>query len=293
MRVETAAPAETVDGSVPCLHVVDHPASVGDRDAPVVVLVHGSLDRGTTFARVVRRLPDLHVVTYDRRGYQSSRGVRPLATSLDEHVTDLLNVVGERPSVLVGHSYGGDVALGAALAPGGTACAVGVYEPPMPWLDWWPRGVARDAGTVDPAVSAESFFRRVVSSEAWDRLPEQARDERRADGPALVADLASIRAPRPPFDLTGLTVPVVLGRGERSLARHRRVIDALQGLLPVSETVEFPGASHGAQRTHPDAFASFVRRVVERGAWPDGTGPPSSRATRGHASEVSGTGSTT
>ena len=41
--------------------------------AATVVFVHGSLDRGESFRRVMRRLPELTTVTYDRRGYQGSR----------------------------------------------------------------------------------------------------------------------------------------------------------------------------------------------------------------------------
>jgi pimeloyl-ACP methyl ester carboxylesterase len=45
---------------------------------------------------------------------------------------------------------------------------------------------------------------------------------------------------------------------------HRRAIDALVELVPDSEVVEIPGSAHGAPLSHPDAFAAFVRRVVER-----------------------------
>jgi thioesterase domain-containing protein len=91
------------------LHVVEH----GEPDAaglPSVVLVHGSLDRGASFARVVRRLEGLHVVTYDRRGYHHSRDMA-LARSLGAHVADLVALVGAGPVVVVGHSYGAVIAL--------------------------------------------------------------------------------------------------------------------------------------------------------------------------------------
>src|ERR1700684_4577013 len=78
--------------------------------SPVVVLVHGSMDRPTSFARVVRRLDDLHTVTYDRRGYHRSRRALPLNTTLDGHIDDLLAVIGGRPAVGVGHSDGGGIA---------------------------------------------------------------------------------------------------------------------------------------------------------------------------------------
>lgn len=239
--------------------------------SPVVVLVHGSLDRATSFARVVRRLHDLHVVTYDRRGYHRSRNASvsgdyaATATSFERHVADLLEVVGNRRSVVIGHSLGGDVALGAALAEPETIRAVAAYEPPLPWLEWWPRRGGRDLAGEDPASFAESFFRRVVSDGAWERLSEHLREERRADGPALMSEMADLRSGRAPFDIiSALAVPAVLGRGELSVAHHRRSVDALRESIRQSEVFEIPGASHGAHLTHPDAFAQMIRTVVAR-----------------------------
>src|ERR1700733_3451959 len=101
--------------------------------APLVVLVHGSLDRGASFTRVRRRLNDLPTLTYDRRGYNGSRDVLPLAQTFDAHVADLLEVIRGRDAVVVGHSYGGNIAIGAAANPaGGNILAGGAYEPPAP-----------------------------------------------------------------------------------------------------------------------------------------------------------------
>ena len=50
-------------------------AELGDEAGPTVVFVHGSLDRSSAFVKVIRRLPDLRVVRYDRRGYGHSFGV--------------------------------------------------------------------------------------------------------------------------------------------------------------------------------------------------------------------------
>ena len=112
------------------LHVVDHRGDTHG-PTPTVVLVHGSLDRGASLRATVRRLNDLHVVTYDRRGYHHSRAL-PLARSLDDHVADLVALVGDGPAVVVGHSYGGDVALGGGHRGPDVIGAVGAYEPPAP-----------------------------------------------------------------------------------------------------------------------------------------------------------------
>jgi len=249
------------------MHVTDHHAHVG---GPLVVLVHGSLARGTTFTRVVRRLDDLHVLTYDRRGYGRSRQM-PLGV-LSDHVADLLSLLDDGPAVVVGHSYGGDVALGAALAAPGCVVAVGAYEPPLSWLEWWPRR-ARSASDEDPGRFAEGFFRRMVGDGAWERATERTRAELQADGPALRAELTSLRAGGRPFDVTSAAVPAVFGRGSASRWHHRRAVDELVAAVPGAQLVEIAGAAHGAHLTHPAAFGDFVRAVVRAAAagrvpWP-------------------------
>jgi pimeloyl-ACP methyl ester carboxylesterase len=123
----------------------------------------------------------------------------------------------------------------------------------------------------DAAVSAERFFRRMVGDSAWDRLPDDVKAERRADGPALVAELGAIRLDRPPFDPTELVVPAVFGRGGASLPHHRKAVAWLVDHVPGSVMVEIPGAAHGAHLTHPDAFADFARVALSRAGAP---GPP-------------------
>jgi pimeloyl-ACP methyl ester carboxylesterase len=249
-------------------HVPDDPTDPGR----VVVLVHGSLDRAGSFARVTRRLGDLHTVAYDRQGYHRSRNDLPVHTSLDGHIDDLLAVIDDRPAIVVGHSYGGTLALGAALRPGGPGpiVAIAAYEPPLPWLGSWatrggtrsgqsPAGVDEDTGDV-----AERFFRRMVGDTAWDRLPERTKGARRADGEALAAELAAIRIDDPPFDIPSLTVPAVFGRGTASLPHHRDAVGWLVEHVRGAELIEIEGAGHGAHLTHPDAFAELVRTAVAR-----------------------------
>ena len=177
------------------------------RTFPIVVLVHGSLDRSSSFTRVLRRLDDLHTVVYDRRGYHGSRHALPINTTLDGHIDDLLEVIDGRPSVVVGHSYGGAVTLGAALRDtrDGPIRGIGVYEPPMPWLDLWPARPRRPNGDQDrsepaerDALAAEGFFRRMVGDTAWDRLPERRRRPAGPTEPPCRPSSMPSASPRPP-----------------------------------------------------------------------------------------------
>jgi pimeloyl-ACP methyl ester carboxylesterase len=255
------------------LHIIERPAS--SSPAPTVVLVHGSLDRAESFRRVMRRLPDINVVAYDRRGYQGSRDAG--VVDLGVHVADLLEVAemartSGRGTTLsaVGHSLGGDVVVGAALAEPRTFDSIGAFEPPMPWLgfrrtrpgtnrprDWTPMAE-------DPGDEAEQFFSRMVSPSSWQRLTDEGRASRRADGPALVADMTFMRGPQP-FDVAELAVPAVFGMGgEASQPHHRSTVAWLGSHVPGAESYEIDGAQHGAHLSHPDHFAAFVRRVLER-----------------------------
>ncbi len=255
------------------LHILERAGAAPG--APAVVLVHGSLDRGESFRRVMRRLPELTVVAYDRRGYQGSRAAG--VVDLGGHVADLLEILAEvrshgaSPVVAVGHSVGGDVVLGAALADRGACDAVGAFEPPMPWLGFrrpQPAGSTGLGGrapmTGDPGEEAERFFRRMVNPSAWERLSDAGRAGRRADGPALVADFASLRGD-PPFDVLDLSVPALFGvGGTASAAHHRDAVAWLGANVPGAAVYEIAGAQHGAHLSHPDNFAGFIRAVLVR-----------------------------
>jgi pimeloyl-ACP methyl ester carboxylesterase len=257
------------------LAVTEHLPDGDSGSGPLVVFVHGSLDRSTSFTRVLRRLDDLHTVAYDRRGYHRSRRTGPVHTTLDGHIDDLLEVIDDRPAAVVGHSYGGAIALGAALRPGpaNPIRSVAAYEPPMPWLGLWPTRTPSPAanGDEDTGAVAERFFRRQVGDAAWERLPDQGKQARRDDGAALAAELAAIRLTEAPFDVTALTVPATFARGEHSPDRHRAAVAWLVEHTPDAELVEFPGANHGAHLTHPDAFAALARRTLARAGLPAGT----------------------
>ena len=245
------------------LHVVERGAGA---PGPLVVLVHGSLDRGASFARVAaaEALAGLHTIRYDRRGYGRSLDAGPPA-ALDDHVEDLLAVVAGRPAVVVGHSFGGVVALVAATRAPEVVRAVAAFEPPQPWLPWWPETSAGGAAAVvAPPDAAEAFLRRMVGDARWEALPQGTREARRREGTALAAELASVRtAAVPPFDAARLAVPLVVGRGTRSPDHLRRSAGELAASVPGTPLVELRGADHGAHLTHPADVARWARRAVD------------------------------
>lgn len=244
------------------LHVVEK----GDGRLSVVLL-HGSMDRSASMARVARALAPLHVVRYDRRGYGRSSTDDP--ADLDGHVDDLLGVVGDGPSVVFGHSYGGVVALTAAHRRPDLVVGVAAYEAPMPWQPWWPRATASGVAAShdaddDPGDAAESFLRHMLGDERWEALPERVRLERRSEGPALRAEVTSLRRRDAPYDTAGLSLPVVAMRGTRSSAHLMRAADVLADEVAGATLEVIEGASHGGHLSHPREVADVVGALVER-----------------------------
>jgi pimeloyl-ACP methyl ester carboxylesterase len=233
----------------------------GDGSDPPVVLVHGGMDRSSSFGRVARKLTDVPLTRYDRRGYGRSIGA-PVGP-LGQHVDDLLAVIGERPAVVFGHSIGGVVGLVAAERRPDMVRAVLAYEAPMPWLPWWRRAAEPPLPHGAPGADdeAEAFMRRMVSDHIWERLPSRTRADRRAVGEALRADLRSLHTLEPPFDAAAITVPVLSAAGSETSPAHRRAAEELAAGLPRGYFELVEGADHGVHLSAPGAAADLVREL--------------------------------
>jgi pimeloyl-ACP methyl ester carboxylesterase len=218
--------------------------------------------------RVVRELRDVHTVRYDRRGYGRSRDLG--GGEMHEHVADLFDVIAERDCIVAGHSYGAAIALVAAERRPDLVRGVVSYEGPMSWRPWWPNRSA--GGTAVNEVrsgaakgdAAERFLRRMIGDAKWESLPARTREERRAEGEALLTELISARDGGPPYDPSRITVPVISARGTESDDHLMRGADVLATELPHVEHAVIEGAGHGAHQSHPAEMAVLIRRCRER-----------------------------
>jgi len=232
----------------------------GPDDAPLVVLIHGSMDRSAGLLRLSRRLDDGHqVVRYDRRGYGRSRP-HPGPYGIESQVGDVEALLAGRPAVVFGHSYGGNVALALASRRPDLVAAVAVFEVPLSWLDWWPGSTAgADALATrgDPGDAAERFIRRLVGDERWARMPSTTREARRAEGVAMVGELTDLRD-HEPWVGAAVTMPVLAMHGTRGRPHHRASSAHLAEVLPDCQVVEIDGANHFGPNTHPDEVADVI-----------------------------------
>jgi len=227
--------------------------------------------------------PDFHVLAADSYGAgRSPAWPTDRAVALRDEAA-LLEPVFSRagePFALVGHSYGGAVALIAALAQPRRVRALALYEPTLFALieaespspndaDGIRNAVAGAAAALEagsPEDAAECFIDYWMGAGAWQRTPEPRR------GPitASVANVvgwkhALFTEPTPLQAFGALDIPVLYMVGSDSPASSRGVAALLQKVLPRAELVEFEGLGHMGPVTHPETVNEAISRFLARG----------------------------
>ena len=232
----------------------------GAPDAPLVVLIHGTMDRSAGMLKLSRQLDDrMRVLRYDRRGYgRSAPHHGPF--DMAEQVGDLVHLLGGRRAVLVGHSYGGNVALATANQYPTLVAGVAMYETPLSWEPWWPGTTAGAAARATEGTSqdaAERFMRRLIGDDRWENLPERTRDTRMAEGAAMVGELRDLQANRPWIG-ERIGCPLMVSYGSNGAQHHRDGMTHVHEMVSGSTMVELAGCRHDAPMSHANLFATMI-----------------------------------
>jgi len=227
---------------------------------PLVLLVHGVLDRGRSFAAMSELLADeCRMLTYDRRGYGSSADAPGAPVDVKGHITDVLTVLDGRPAVVVGHSFGGVIAAGAAVRAPELVQALVMYESGPAWAPGWDdTTMLRMLGGPDPAEAGL----QLMIGDRFAQMSEEQQARWRGLAEAFVAEESSTRLPDPPFAFADLRMPVVYGASEEG--PFAPIVAHLQDVVADLEVVRMPGAGHHAHRDAPAEFADLVRRALRR-----------------------------
>ncbi|HUN31401.1 MAG TPA: alpha/beta hydrolase [Trebonia sp.] len=230
----------------------------GTGDA-LVVLVHGVLDRGRSFSQVGALLSaDCRLAWYDRRGYGASADAAGVPADIDAHIADLVTVLDGRRAVVVGHSFGGVIATGAAVRAPQNVEALVLYESVMGWAPQWDdRMLRRLLWGPEP----EQAGLRLMLGERYESMSAEARARLLPQARAFVKEERSTRGARPPYDVAALEVPLVYGFSDGFPVAGMRQFLSQQ--LPDTEFATIT-ADHNAHRTAPEAFASLIRRGLAR-----------------------------
>lgn len=265
------------------VRVVEHRGAGGQ----AVVMIHGLPGTAQDFDAVAARLSERHTIAYDRPGFGfSGGGYQPFDEQLAT-LAALLRRLDVQRSVIVGHSYGGTLALGFAArypdavgglvlvdaaAGGEDASAVERAQSRLVQFLSWPvvqpladatfsqllrtaSAKAGDAQAFDPGeVDGDHEHRLLALNMRHDDLDAFADEQLAADDVIRDLDrrLASIATP----------AVVIEGEGDKVVEpEHARAIAAA---LPHARLVMVSGG-HMAPYVHPGVVAAAVRELAASG----------------------------
>lgn len=242
---------------------------------PTVVLIHSGGFTSRQWRKLAAALaPRYHVLAPDLLGYGEGGpwpDGEPFHFRQDlEFLESLLEESGEAVD-LVGHSYGGFLALQLALRRPEFVRSIAAYEPvAFGVLDAGEdadalRGLAlvKQEWEPDGRGVDEAWLRAFVEwwngAGAWERLAEETRESFRVMGWKVfqeVMSLAADRTDRATYATIG--VPTLLLGGEQSPMTERRVIERLGAALPRATVRMFSGVGHMGPISH----ASIVNEAI-------------------------------
>ena len=179
---------------------------------------------------------------------------------------------------LVGHGYGGAVALHFALQHPAQVRSLTLYEPvlfhvlrqrtdapfEMAVGGALRHAVQRRYEAGDLAGAAWVFIDYWCGDGAWQQLSAAKQQAIASRMPKVAAELcAALEEATPIARYAELRMPVLLMHGEHTRTTARQIVRALAGALRRAEVLEVPDADHMGAITHPETVCTLVDDFLE------------------------------
>jgi len=239
-----------------------------------ILCIHGTSSSALVWEDAVSDLAERgRCIAYDRRGSFRSQRPEPYETThVTEHTDDaaaLLDALSAAPAVIIGRSYGGEIALDLARRYPDKVIALALLEPAMLQLHvegmTWIQPLIDKvlaAGKEDISTVAEVFLRHVLDDETWASFSDELKNMFIGNGPAILAELRGGSLDLTAKDLAEIDQPTLMVSAKDSPEVFRRVDKVLADALPHCESILIEG-DHFINPSHP-AVLKFVDRFVER-----------------------------
>lgn len=253
---------------------------------PTVIALHCSGSAGRQWKKLASALDDrCRLIAPDLIGGEAVALWRDGGRfRLADETAPLVDIVDAQdgPVHLVGHSYGGAVALRLACERPARIASLSLYEPSAFFLLRWmgakgrpalaeihslSAGVSRDVAAGDYSAAACRFVDYWNGAGAWAGMKMQSQAE--LIGYVAKAPLefgALIDEPTRPFAFSRLTCPVLLMRGARAPAPTARIAQELLSIMRDAVLEEIPGAGHMGPFSHAEQVSALIAAHVLRAA---------------------------
>jgi len=247
----------------------------GDAGAPRVVCLHGVRNHGRHFARLAERLPRYHVLAPDLLGHGYSPWEPPW--DIGAHCNAIVETVGARPAVLVGHSFGGRLAFELAARAPKLVPKLVLLDPAI-LLPGHVALAAAESARIDKSyVSFDALIERRYEESQLHHAPralvvedlaphvetsDDGRVRYRYCQSAVVAAYGEMSSQPPRFE--DVRVPTLLVLGERSYLPYDHLLEAHRAALgDLLEVVVVPGG-HSVLWDARDETAAAVSAFLTR-----------------------------
>jgi pimeloyl-ACP methyl ester carboxylesterase len=251
--------------------------STSGEQQSTVICLHSSASSPRQWQSLAQRLGASHrVVAPGLIGYTDGPrwpGDRPL--SLDEEAAWIERWVdgAGAPVHLVGHSYGGAVALKVAQRRPDRVRSLVIFEPVLFRLLTGETlteivglaGAAEQACRAgDPAGAARTFVDYWSGQGTWRQMSAalqgavtQRMDKVIAEFHAMFADGT------PASSYARLSMPILFLSGSLTRAPIKHIARVVQNFLPGASRIEMPGLGHMGPITHPDAVNALIALFLD------------------------------
>jgi lipase len=247
----------------------------GDSASPRVVCLHGVRNHGRHFEPLAAELPGYHVIALDLLGHGDSPWEPPW--DIGAHLDAIVETVGARESILVGHSFGGRLAFELAARAPKLVPKLVLLDPAILLPGQVALAAAENARVDKAYVSFEELINRRFDESQLHFAPRELVVEDLAthvetgdDGlvryrycqSAVVAAYGEMASRPPRFE--DVRVPTLLVLGERSYLSYDHLLEAHRDALgSLLEVVVVPGGHSvlwDAFEVTAEAISDFLER---------------------------------
>jgi pimeloyl-ACP methyl ester carboxylesterase len=248
-----------------------------------VVCIHSNASVSAQWRSLMDRIfRDFHILAPDSLGAGKSPAWPGKQTASLSDEVELLRPVFKlagSPFSIVGHSYGGAVALMSALAHRKDVRSLVLFEPTLfalleqdnPGQDAFNEAhqIASDASDEieagNPNTAAALFINYWMGEGSWGAMPESTQA-------VIAGSMSNIKAwayalfsePTPLDDFRTLDIPVLCLVGDKSPPSSLAVSRLLAEVLPQGRLVEVPGVGHMGPVTHPEIVNEAIAKFLEQ-----------------------------
>ncbi|MBU2643741.1 alpha/beta hydrolase [bacterium] len=184
-------------------------------------------------------------------------------------VRGVINYIG-KPVHLVGHSFGGSIALRLAvndshklrsltlIEPNGHSVFIGSGEDPKSaFVGVNSKRFLELVHEGKPELAMQEYMDTYSAHGTWKSMPTEVKTQYLINIDNFISGMhCNLSEPTTPDDCRNIGLTTLVMYGDKSQAYYRRLSELLIQLLPNAKMEVLPGAAHMSPLTHPERIAS-------------------------------------